>query len=393
MAWVEGQREPLLSRAFFERLEAEKLGSYAALSSRSVGRRHPEPEHPFRTAFQRDRDRIIHSTAFRRLEYKTQVFVNHEGDHYRTRLTHSLEAAQIARTVARALRLNEDLTEAVTLAHDLGHTPFGHSGQDAMNELMREHGGFEHNLQALRIVDQLENRYPSFPGLNLTREVREGIVKHSSRCPEGAPEEFLDGAEPVLEAQLVDLADEIAYANHDLEDGLASRILDLDALEEVELWKHHYRAASKGHPAENPSVLVRAAVRGIINTLTTDLIRRTLEYLDEQGIETLEDVRRQGGRLVGFTPETERKKATLKQFLFKNLYRHYRVVRMAEKAHRVVRDLFEAYTSNPQQLPPHVGRRIDEAGVYRVACDYIAGMTDRFALEEHKKLFNPHERV
>lgn len=383
----------MLGRDSFEKLEAEKLSSYAAQSSTSRGRLHPEPEHRFRTAYQRDRDRIIHSTAFRRLEYKTQVFVNHEGDHYRTRLTHSLEAAQIARTIARALRLNEDLTEALTLAHDLGHTPFGHSGEETMNQLMREHGGFEHNLQALRIVDRLEERYPGFPGLNLTFETREGIVKHSARYREGAPAEFQDDREPVLEAQLVDLADEIAYTNHDLEDGLSSQILTLETLQEVALWKDHFDPNQKDHLGEESRLAIRIAVRGIINTLTTDLIQRTSDNLKRLNIRSLEDIRVQKGRLVSFTPKVEQQKNELQEFLFKNLYRNHRVVRMAEKARRVVRDLFQAYTSNPLQLPPHITQRIPAEGLERVVCDYIAGMTDRFALDEHSKLFDPHQRV
>jgi dGTPase len=383
----------VLGRKFFEDLEAAKLSAYAALSATSRGRRYPEPEHGFRTAYQRDRDRIIHSTAFRRLEYKTQVFVNHEGDHYRTRLTHSLEAAQIARTIARALQLNEDLTEALTLAHDLGHTPFGHSGEDTMNELMRDHGGFEHNLQALRIVDLLEERYPDFPGLNLTFEAREGIVKHSPRYHDRAPVEFQDDREPVLEAQLVDLADEIAYTNHDLEDGLSSQILTFDALEDIALWKEHFDSKHRFPPGEEARLPVRIAIRGIINTLTSDLIEKTSENLSGAKIETLEDVRRQPRRLVTFTPSVERKKRELQDFLFTNLYRHHRVVRMAEKARRVVSDLFEAYVSNPLQLPPHISQRFPEEELERVVCDYIAGMTDRFALDEHKKLFDPHQRV
>ena len=383
----------MLDRAYFERLEAEKLAPYAARSASSRGRRHLEPEHSFRTAYQRDRDRIIHSTAFRRLEYKTQVFVNHEGDHYRTRLTHSLEAAQIARTVARSLRLNEDLTEAVTLAHDLGHTPFGHSGEEAMNELMREHGGFEHNLQALRIVDRLEKRYPGFPGLNLTHEVREGIFKHSPRYREGGPEEFLGGQEPALEAQIVDLADEIAYNNHDLEDGLYSQILKLDELGVVALWKEHFQTARNQAPQEDSTVLVRITVRGIINALAIDLIRTTEQNLAAHGIESAAEVASAGARLVGFSPELLDKQVELKRFLFDNLYRHYRVNRMAQKAKRTVTELFRAYVGSPQQLPPHVQQRIPEEGLYRVTCDYIAGMTDRFALDEYRKLFDPLERV
>jgi dGTPase len=383
----------LLARDDFERLEEEHLQPWAVLSARTRGRRHPEPEHAFRTAYQRDRDRIVHSTAFRRLEYKTQVFVNHEGDHYRTRLTHSLEAAQISRTIARALRLNEDFTEAVTLAHDLGHTPFGHSGEEAMNELMREHGGFEHNLQALRIVDLLEIHYPGFDGLNLTYESREAILKHSPRYREQGPAEFRDGLEPPLEAQIVDLADEIAYTNHDLDDGLRSRILELPALEAVELFRGHAELARRASPGQAPRVFIRRTIRGIINALATDLILQTERNLEAAGVRRLDDVRQAGKRLVGFSPDVDRQQRELKQFLFKHLYRHYRVNRMAEKAKRVVKDLFHAYLAHPQQLPEHIQDRIEEEGVPRVSCDYIAGMTDRFALDEHRKLFDPHERV
>jgi len=379
-------------RSHFEEQEQKLLAPYASTSARSRGRRHPEPEHRFRTAFQRDRDRIIHSTAFRRLEYKTQVFVNHEGDHYRTRLTHSLEAAQIARTMARYLGLNEDLTEAITLSHDLGHTPFGHAGEDVMNGLMAEHGGFEHNLQSLRIVDHLERRYPEFRGLNLTYEVREGIFKHSPR-KEAGPEELRDDLSPSLEAQLVDLADEIAYINHDLEDGLTSRLLELPVLEEVELWRLHFGGASRDHPNESQKVRIRVAIRRIIDHLTTDLIAETERAVASAGIATTEDVRRTEGRLVRFTPEVDDLKARLKRFLFQHLYRHFKVVRMAEKARRVVKELFEAYTGNPRQLPPHISVRIDAESLHRVVCDYIAGMTDRFALDEHRKLFDPLERL
>jgi len=369
------------------------LAPYAALSSTSRGRQHQEPEHRFRTAFQRDRDRVIHCTAFRRLEYKTQVFVNHEGDHYRTRLTHSLEAAQIARTMARFLRLNEDLTEAVTLAHDLGHTPFGHAGEDAMNALMAGHGGFEHNLQALRIVDYLEKRYPGYRGLNLTHEVREGIFKHSPRHKNSGPDEFRDGLEPVLEAQLTDLADEIAYTNHDLEDGLTSRILELESLDEVELWRKNFRQAREENPDESSKIHIRLAIRLIINELVIDLLDETSGRIERASIESVDGVQRQSGRLVGFTASVEEKKTQLKQFLFENLYRHYRVVRMAEKAKRVIGDLFAGYVANPRQLPPHVSTRVDDDGLDRVVCDYIAGMTDRFALDEHKRLFDPHVRL
>ena len=387
-----GYCQPVPDRRFFEHQERQTLAPYAAFSGSSRGRRHDEPEHLFRTAFQRDRDRIVHCTAFRRLEYKTQVFVNHEGDHYRTRLTHSLEAALIARTMARFLRLNEDLTEAVTLSHDLGHTPFGHAGEDAMNTLMAEHGGFEHNLQALRIVDHLEKRYPRFRGLNLTHEVREGIFKHSPKRNDEIPDEFRDGREPVLEAQLVDLADEIAYTNHDLEDGLTSRILELSSLDDVEIWKKHFDKAQRKYPGESNKILIRITIRRIINELTTDLIDETKRGLEALAVETVEDVR-EAERLVMFTPKVEAKKARLKQFLFQNMYRHYRVVRMAEKAKRVISELFEVYVANPKQLPPHICARVHSEGLHRVVCDYIAGMTDRFALDEHRKLFDPHERL
>ena len=383
----------MLNRAFFETIEEENLAGFAARSALSQGRHHKEAEHPFRTAFQRDRDRIIHSTAFRRLEYKTQVFVNHEGDHYRTRLTHSLEAAQIARTVARFLRVNEDLTEATTLAHDLGHTPFGHSGEETMNELMSSSGGFEHNLQTLRIVDHLERRYPGFNGLNLTYEVREGIFKHSPRYQQGGPEDLHDNLQPVLEAQIVDLADEIAYTNHDLEDGLSSGILKLEVLDSVTLWRNHYQRATIEHPEESERIRIRVAIRGIINELTTDLSQETARRIRDTDIKNLNDVRNFNGPLAGFTEAIEREKVELKSFLFANLYRHFRVMRMAEKAKRIVRDLFGAYTANPFQLPPHVAERIKSEGLERVVCDYIAGMTDRFALDEHRKLFDPHERV
>jgi dGTPase len=262
-----------------------------------------------------------------------------------------------------------------------------------MNDLMGDHGGFEHNLQALRIVDVLEERYPDFPGLNLSYEAREGVVKHSSRYRERAPAEFLDEREPVLEAQLVDLADEIAYTNHDLEDGLSSNILTFGALRDVELWKEHFDPALEDHSSEEARLPIRITVRKIINMLATNLIRQTAENLEGNAIESLEDVRRHRGRLVTFTPSVEKKKNDLQDFLFTNLYRNHRVVRMAEKARRVVRDLFRAYTKNPLQLPPHVAKRIPTEGLERVVCDYVAGMTDRFALDEHSKLFDPHQRV
>ena len=385
----------MLDQKHFRQREEEGLAPYAMVSRLSRGRKHEEKEHAFRTAYSRDRDRIIHATAFRRLEYKTQVFVNHEGDHYRTRLTHTLEAAQIARTIARFLRLNEDLSEAITLAHDLGHTPFGHAGEEAMNDLMQDHGGFEHNLQSLRIVDVLENRYPGFRGLNLSYEVREGIFKHSPRVKGSPTHPDFGTSEPGLEAQIVDLADEVAYINHDLEDGLSSGILTVDALDDVALWSHHFDRARAEFPRERRRILIRVAIRSIINSLTTDLIRETQLRIEQKKIASVEDAQATRPRLVGFTDSTEKQKLQLKAFLFQNMYRNYRVVRMAEKAKRVIRELFEAYTSTPQQLPTHIAARISPDGESgeRVICDYIAGMTDRFALKEHRKLFDPLESV
>ncbi len=338
------------------------LAPYAAHSAQSRGRRHPEQPPAARTEFQRDRDRIVHSTAFRRLEYKTQVFVNHEGDLFRTRLTHSLEVAQIARSVARNLRVNEDLVEAISLAHDLGHTPFGHAGQDALNECMREHGGFEHNLQSLAVVDDLEEHYGGFDGLNLCFETREGILKHCSR--ENARklgalgERFLQGQQPSLEAQIANVADEIAYNNHDVDDGLRSGLLTIEPLAEVELWQTHHAAARSAYPDIEGRRLVHETVRRIINTLIVDLIDTTTRNLAQQ----------------------------LKRFLFKNLYRHYRVMRMANKARRVVVGLFEAFTDDPRLLPPAYQSQDDRAQP-RLIAHYIAGMTDRYALKEYRRLF------
>lgn len=381
---------PLVDRETQERWEDERLAPYAMRSSRSRGRRHAEREHELRTCYQRDRDRVVHSSSFRRLEYKTQVFVNHEGDNYRTRLTHSLEGAQIGRTVARALGLNEELVECLVLGHDLGHTPFGHSGERVMAELMRAHGGFEHNRQTLRILEVLERRYPQFPGLNLTWEVREGIIKHRPDADGQAPEEYAPGQAPTLEAQLVDWVDEIAYNNHDIDDGLSSGMLSVEQLREVRLFReahdrHHAAGLSGG-------VLRHQVVRTIIDRCTRDLMTTTQQTLEQQHIDSPDDVR-QHARLVGHSSEMAALVRELKDFLFTQLYRHYRVVRMGDKAGRILRDLFASYSSEPLQLPPHYQARIAEDGVPRVVCDYIAGMTDRFALDEHRKLFDPSVRV
>jgi dGTPase len=382
-------------RAEFEAREAAALATYAMRSRDSRGRRHAEPEHPFRMAFQRDRDRIIHSTAFRRLEYKTQVFVNHEGDYYRTRLTHTMEAAQVTRTLARALGLNEDLAEAVALAHDLGHTPFGHAGERTLDRLMAPHGGFEHNAQSLRVVDVLEERYPDFRGLNLSWELREGIVKHSTRYDRPQVVEFDAALAPCLEAQIVDFTDEIAYNAHDIDDGLKSGMLDADELRGVVLWGETLAEVARAAPHAPLHVLHYQAVRRVIDRLVTDLIDSLLERIREQRVETLADVRRVKPRLVEFSPAMTQQVAALKTFLYDHLYTHHRVTRMTQKADRIMSALFEVYMAEPRQLPPHVTRRAREEGesVPRVIADYIAGMTDRFALEEYKKLFDPYERV
>ena len=365
------------------------LAPYAAHGSRSRGRRYPEPPPAARSEFQRDRDRIVHSTAFRRLEYKTQVFVNHEGDLFRTRLTHSLEVAQIARSVARNLRVNEDLVEAISLAHDLGHTPFGHAGQDALNECMREHGGFEHNLQSLAVVDELEEHYGAFDGLNLCFETREGILKHCSR--EHARrlgdlgERFLLGRQPSIEAQIANIADEIAYNNHDVDDGLRSGLLTIEQLAEVELWLTHYDAARSEYPQIDGRRLIHETVRRIINTLIVDLIGQTQRNLAEYAPQSLDDVRA-APPLVAHSERVAAQAAALKRFLYRNLYRHYRVMRMANKARRVVKGLFDAFSEDPRLLPPAY-QTPDAALQPRLISHYIAGMTDRYALKEYRRLF------
>jgi dGTPase len=382
----------LVDRKALEEREDKLLAPYGMRSARSRGRRHQEPEDAMRTRYQRDRDRVIHSSSFRRLEYKTQVFVNHEGDNYRTRLTHSLEGAQIGRGVARSLALHEDLTECLVLGHDLGHTPFGHSGERMMNELMQEHGGFEHNRQTLRILEVLEERYPSFPGLNLTWEVREGIIKHQPESDASAPAEYAPGEAPTLEAQLVDFVDEIAYNNHDIDDGLSSGLITVDKIRSVPLFREtHDEVLAAG--VRGDRIVRHQVVRRIISRCTRDLVTTTLQTLRDARVASVDDVRHAGRRLVGYSPEMARRVKELKEFLFTNMYRHYRVVRMGDKAGRILRDLFLSYVAEPLQLPPHYQERIPRDGVHRVVCDYIAGMTDRFAVDEHRKLFDPMVRV
>ena len=385
----------MVAREQIEAREKAVLAAYAMPSGESRGRRHREDHHPIRTCFQRDRDRIIHSTAFRRLEYKTQVFVNHEGDYYRTRLTHTMEAAQITRTMARVLGLNEDLAEAVALAHDLGHTPFGHAGERTLDRLMGQHGGFEHNAQSMRIVDLLEERYPAFRGLNLSWEVREGIVKHSTRYDRPQVAEFDASLAPCLEAQIVDFADEVAYTAHDVDDGLKSGMLDPDELETVTLWRAAVDDARRSGADASVTVQRYQAVRRLIDWMVTDLTTTLLDRIEHEHIDSLAAVRRVKPRLVEFSPTMGPKHAELKAFLSDRLYHHHRVTRMTQKADRIMTALFDVYMAEPRQLPPHVIRRVSEDGetMPRVIADYIAGMTDRFALEEYKKLFDPYERV
>lgn len=381
----------MLSRQGWEKIESVNLAPYAVKSAESRGRVHPEQEHPYRSIFQRDRDRIIHSTAFRRLEYKTQVFVYHEGDYYRTRLTHTIEVAQISRSIARALRLNEDLCEAIALAHDLGHTPFGHTGENVLNELMAACGGFEHNRHGLRVVDKLERRYPGFPGLNLSYEVREGIVKHATSYDKPSASDLEPGRPPTLEAQAVNIADEIAYNCHDLDDGLTARLLGEEDLGRVALWEE-----ARGGAEEQVSDRERRKyqfIRSIINLQVSDLVHESSRRLEGAGIKSPRGLGGGDESLISFSVEMAAKNDELKKFLFKNMYSHYRVVRMLYKAERFIKQLFEIYLQRPEQLPPRVQERMKDEKPEVVVCDYIAGMTDKFALDEYKKLFEPYEKV
>lgn len=376
------------------------IAPYAASEANSRGRRYPEAEAPYRGVFQRDRDRIVHSGAFRRLEYKTQVFVNHEGDMFRTRLTHSLEVAQVARSVARALRLNEDLTEAIALAHDLGHTPFGHAGQFALNECMAPYGGFEHNRQSLRVVDLLEERYPEFPGLNLTFETREGILKHCARrhIPElgAVAERFRHGGQPSLEAQVANLADEVAYNSHDLDDGLRSELVAIDDLQELESFAAPYAQVRRRWAELPPRRVIHEVVRRMIDAQVTNLIETSRERIDDASPRDIDEVRAASHPLIAFDDTFRARHLRMKRFLRKHLYRHERVQTMTEQAERVMRSLFEALYGDLSLLPANTKNRIRElervegnSGRARGIADYIAGMTDRFALSEHARLCPP----
>jgi len=382
----------------FKRKDLEKreelLASYAQKSKLSRGRNYKEAEHPYRSCYQRDRDRVIYSTAFRRLEYKTQVFVNHEGDYYRTRLTHTLEVAQIAKSIARALRLNEDLVDAIALAHDLGHTPFGHSGEDALREIMKDRGGFDHNTQGLRVVDLLEERYPEFPGLNLTYEVREGIIKHSTVYDLPRPAiPFEPTASPLLEIQAVDVADEIAYDNHDLDDGITSRLIKEEDLRDVPLWARKEKEIRKAYPCLKDEIRKYQIIRSLINEQITDILTQTESNIKRYKIRNINDVLKLPARIVAFSMGMENLRKPMREFLQKNLYQHYRVVRMSNKASRFMSALFNVYFDKPEQLPPSTMARLRTEEKHQVVCDYIAGMTDRYALDEYKKFFEPYERV
>ena len=375
------------------------LASYAASDQTSRGRIHDEPAPTHRTEFQRDRDRIVHSAAFRRLEYKTQVFVNHEGDMFRTRLTHSMEVAQLARTVARELRLNEDLTEAIALAHDLGHAPFGHAGQDALNAAMRPFGGFEHNLQSLRVVDVLEERYARFDGLNLTFETREGILKHCSRAKAQELGElgrrFLEGTAPSLEAQLADVSDAIAYNNHDVDDALRAQLIGLDGLQEIALYREHHARMIARWPEIPQRRIVHEVIRSVINHQLEDLIETSRVAIEAASPRNIDDVRT-SPPLIQFSDRMQEQHQELKKFLRENVYRHYRVQRMTRKAQRLLAQLFDAFVNDPVMLPPDARMRCEqleaedaEKGRARAVADYIAGMTDRFAIAEFERVFTP----
>lgn len=378
----------IFTREQLETIENQALAPYGIRSKDSKGRAYPESEPAYRTSFQRDRDRILHTTAFRRLEYKTQVFINIEGDYYRTRLTHTLEVAQIGRTIARALGANEDLQEAICLAHDLGHSPFGHSGEVALNRLMKDHGGFDHNRQSLRIVTQLEQRFKDFPGLNLTWEVREGIVKHETEYDVSDASDYDPGLRGHLEAQIANAADEIAYTAHDLDDGLHSGMITPGMLGGITLWE--ILVESIGWKDHSLDELDRhRLIRRLIGLTVTDMVNSTSQRLRESGVQSVEELQKLDHNVIGFSEDMHRRNRQLKDFLYNNLYRHARVVRMQVKAERIIGDLFNAYVSEPAILPQHVQEEIESRGLERTICDYIAGMTDRYAIEEHSKLFDP----
>ena len=382
------------TRAEIEDHETESLAPYAVRARESRGRIEPEPEHRYRTVFQRDRDRVLHARAFRRLQYKTQVFPYHEGDHFRNRLTHTLEVAQISRTVARALGANEDLVEAIVLAHDLGHPPFGHAGERVLHNLLKAHGGFEHNRQSLRIVDWLEDRSARYPGLNLTAETRAGILKHGSDFPRYAhPVPLPDlGLGPTVEAQIANLSDEIAYHIHDLDDGLRADLLDWDALGELAIFRRATEVLRAEGDADARTLRPRVTVV-LIDLLVSDLIESSARHLERLAPKSAADACAADDALIAFSPQLADEKSALARYLLENFYRHHRVVRMAAKAERILGDLWRAYAADPRQLPPHVLERAQGEPEERAIADYVAGMTDRYAMDEHDRLFDPHTHV
>ncbi|HRZ39858.1 MAG TPA: deoxyguanosinetriphosphate triphosphohydrolase [Candidatus Omnitrophota bacterium] len=388
----------MLTREDFERLEEQNLAAYAMRSSRTLGRDHAEGAHPFRTCYQRDRDRIIHSAAFRRLEYKTQVFVIFEGDYYRTRLTHTLEVAQIGRSIGRTLRLNEDLIEAIALAHDLGHPPFGHAGEEALDKIMKDGGalGFNHNLRSFEIVTRFEKRYPDFDGLNLTREVLIGILKHQTNYDEaGFLEKYRDES-PTLEAQVVDCADSLAYLNHDVDDGLKSECISVEDLMASELWKRAIDHLGDAVQVNDLEMLRYQVVKALIDMQVRDLIEHTDARLRELDFKNVEQVKSYKGEVVGFSRDMKALRDELQDLLNRKLYHHYRVLRMTTKAKRVLNDLFQVYIHEPFQLPPELfprDRECEDIEKYEIICNHIAGMTDRAALDEHKRFFNAYTKV
>jgi len=379
----------MFSRQELEEIEDRSLAPYGARSKDSKGRAYLDSEPDYRTAFQRDRDRVLHTTAFRRLEYKTQVFINFEGDYFRTRLTHTLEVSQVGRTIARALGANEDLVEAICLAHDLGHSPFGHAGESTLSKLMKDFGGFDHNKQSLRIVTELEQRYSEFPGLNLTWETREGMVKHESEYDQTDAREFSPELRGNLETQICNVADELAYTTHDLDDGLRSGMITPQMLDGIALWEILTETYNWSGPLLQDLERHRM-IRNLVGLLVTDMIQATDVRLKESGVKSALDIQRLTFNLIGYCEDMQRRNRELKDFLYNKLYRHYRVVRMQVKAEQIIADLFTAYRAEPLILPDHVQQWIPGRGLERTICDYIAGMTDRYAIEEHARLHDPY---
>jgi dGTPase len=373
------------TRAQMEAAERSMLAPFSQKSGDSRGRKYPEPQHAYRTEFQRDRARVIHSRAFRRMEYKTQVFLNGTGDHLRTRLTHSIEVASISRTIARALSLNEDLAEAIALAHDLGHPPFGHSGEEMLAECMHEHGGFEHNRQSLRVVELLENAYPNFPGLNLTFEVREGLQKHQP-----IHEVAVAGAKiyycPSLEAQVANLADEITYYSHDLDDAVDFEILSASQLEENAVWQESYRAVCARYPDAREPELQKLIIRDIIDVQVEDVVATSVRSIADAGVQSANDVRQQLEPLIRYSDQLQQANRELRRFLYQNVYYHPRVTKVNRQACEILRQVFQAYLADPERLGEAAAKRIEQEGLHRTVCDYIAGMTDRYLIEEHGRI-------